>query len=130
VSTSSDITEAYAEAFDAEREVLLGEDAKLLLLKPDGGAQRYTILETLESSWSAYFSEFVGSPTFQVADDSVEFYAKAIEASHVMVSDSDNETLNNRLHEINRETTVPAGIEPFWKIRATNIGKKYVPPEP
>jgi hypothetical protein len=127
-----DIAGAYADGFDAEREALFGADAKLLLLKLDGGDKEYATVETLTSSWSAYFSEYYGSTTFQVAraDDDFNNTVSDSEVSHVMVIDSDNEALNNEPHEINRETTIPAGVEPFWKIRAKSIGRKFVPTEP
>ncbi len=123
----NEIQEAYAEGFDARREVLMGEDAKLLILKVDGGVTEYELKMTVESAWSASFSEFYGSTTFTVARSDNEFTDALEEASHVVVKDSNSDALNNKLHIINRETTIPAGIDPYWRVRATPTNQRYAP---
>jgi hypothetical protein len=65
--------------------------------------------------------------TFNVARTDAEFARQVGEASYLMVIDSDKEALNNQLHTINRETTRLAGVDPFCRIRATEVGKRYFP---
>lgn len=120
MSEVAEITSAYAEGFDAEREVLIGANAKLLMLDVS-----HTILETVTTGWSAEFSEFFGSTTFKVARADEAFNDKVGEASFLVVTDSDNAALNRQLHTINRETTVPAGIDPYWRIRGNAKGERY-----
>lgn len=123
----SELTAEIAEAFDEAREELLGPEAKLLLLKAQGAPQPYLVLEALTLGWSVYFSEFHGTTTFQVARDDIEFNAVATQATHVMVIDSNSASLNNQLHTINGETTFPAGVDPYWRIRAEVVGRRYFP---
>lgn len=125
---SQDIAEAHAEKFNALREVYLGEAAKLLLLKVDGSAAPYGTLAEVTNGWTAQFSDFFGSTTFKVVNSTSAFAGFVSEAAFVVVRDSDNDALNDQLHAINRETTRPAGVDPFWRIRATPTGKRYVAP--
>lgn len=127
MSTAEDITGAYADGFDAIRAELFGEQADLLLLKADGGGQKFRTLLTLVAGWTAEFSEFFGSTTFQVARDDDEFNAAAREASHVIVVKSERPALNNQLFEVDSSSTIPAGVEPYWRIRAKQTGKRYIP---
>ena len=127
MSAYQEIAEAYAEAFDAERELLVGESAVLLLLKVDGAATAYGVLAEVAGGWAAEFSDFFGSTTFNVARADAEFASLVNEAAYVAVAGGDNESLEGQLHAINRETTRPAGVDPYWRIRATPTGKRYVP---
>jgi hypothetical protein len=127
LSTATDITAAYAEGFDAIRSELFGLQADLLLLKTDGGSQKFKTLLTLSAAWSAEFSEYFGSTTFQVARDDDEFNAAARDASHVVVLNSERAALNNALFEVDSSSTVPAGVDPFWRIRAKQTGGRYLP---
>lgn len=127
MTTATDITAAYAEGFDAIRSELLGLEAALLLLRTDGGAQKFRTLLSLSDGWAAEFSEFFGSTTFKVARDEDEFNAAAREASHVIVVNSERTALNNQLFEVDSSSTIPAGVDPYWRIRAKQIGKRYVP---
>lgn len=127
MSTAEDITAAYAEGFDAMRAELFGPQADLVLLKTDGGAQKYRTLLTLSSAWAAEFSEFFGSTTFQVARDDDEFNAAVKESSHVLIVNSERAALNNQLFEVDSSTTVPAGVDPYWRIRAKQVGGRYTP---
>lgn len=122
-----DRTRLKARLFDRRRARYLGEDAKLLLLRTDGGSARFSTKETVTEGWSADFSEFLGLTTFRVAKDDAGFNQKANEATHLIITDSRNEAVNNQLFEVNRETTVPAGAGPYWRIRAAQVGKRYVP---
>jgi hypothetical protein len=112
---------------DARRRDLLGAEAKLLLLKASGGAQRFEQLEEMTDSWDARLTEF-GSTTFQVAKSDADFNANAWEVSHIIIVGSTNEAVNNRLFEVNRDTTVPAGLKAVWQFGGRFTGKRYVPP--
>jgi hypothetical protein len=127
LSTAEDVRLAYAEGFEALRAELFGLEAALLLLKAVGGAQKFRTLLALSEAWAAEFSEFFGSTTFQVARDDDEFNAAAKEASHVIVVGSERAALNNQLFEVDSSSTIPAGIEPYWRIRAKQSGGRYVP---
>jgi hypothetical protein len=125
-----DRTALKAKFFDRERRRLLGEGAVLVLLKIDGSVAPFAELTRVEAAWSARFSDEFGSTTFQVATTDADFAAQVDEAAFVAVTDCDNETLEGQLHAINRETTRPAGVDPYWRIRATPTGKRYVPSAP
>jgi hypothetical protein len=127
VSIGADLAEAYSEVFDVKRGVFVGESAKLLLLKMDGTTRPYAVVEQVDTGWTAEFSDFFGSTTFKVADISAAFASKVNETAFLVVVDCDNEALEGQLHAVNRETTRPAGVDPFWRIRATATGKRYVP---
>lgn len=127
MSTATDITAAFAEGFDALRSELFGLEADLLLLQTDGGAQKFKSLLALSSAWAAEFSEYFGSTTFQVARDDDEFNAAAKDATHVVVVNSERPALNNQLFEVDSSSTIPAGVEPYWRIRAKQTGGRYVP---
>jgi hypothetical protein len=122
-----DRTALKAKFFDREKRRHIGEGASLVLLKIEGSAQPYSELARVASGWFAKFSDYFGSTTFQVADTSAEFAAQVGEAAFLAVIGSQNETLEGQLHAINRETTRPAGVDPYWRIRATPTGKRYVP---
>lgn len=119
-----------AEGFDVAREELIGAEAKLLLLRLDGGEKAYKIITTIDASWFAKFSEYFGTTTFSVANIEAEFGAMVRKSSHVTVTGSDLEALNNELFRIKPDTQPPLGSEPFWKIRAEATGDKYRPPPP
>jgi hypothetical protein len=127
LSTAEDITEALAEAFDAIREELLG-NADLYLLKLDGGGQKYKTLLVVSTGWAPpEFSEFSGSTTIKVAREDADFNVAVKDMSHVVITGSDHDTLNNRLFEVNGETTLPAGADAFCRIRVNETGRRYVP---
>ncbi len=130
MSIASEITEAYAEAFDAEREVLYGEDAKLLLLRTsrnDDDPNEWQMLFEVTAGWSADFAERFELPTFNVAREDAEFAQAVLDASQVVVVDSASESLNGKVHEIVRGHTIPAGVAPYHRIRAEHKGKTYEP---
>lgn len=121
------ITAGYAKGFDAERKALFGKRAKLLLLRSAGGTNAYRITATIEAGWVAEFSEYFGTTTFRVARADPAFNDAIRESDLLTVINSDNAALNNQLHEINGETTVPAGVDPFWRIRVRAKGGTYAP---
>jgi hypothetical protein len=130
MSEVDEITEAYREAFDAKREVLIGESAKLLLLKADGGSQAYSVKATITKGWTARFSEFHGHTVFEVADNTGVFAELVRVSSHAAVIDSDLPSLNNALHRLRRESHPPLGGQPYWKLSGEDTGDKYAPPSP
>lgn len=111
---------------DARRKDFLGEGAKLFLLKAGGGVTAYGVLEILTESWDVRELDGVG-PALLVAKADAEYNDKAREASHAVIVDSTNEAVNNQVFEINRNTTVPAGIRPVWQIGVRFTGKRYIP---
>lgn len=121
-SVSTEVTEAYAEAFDAEREVLLGEDATLLLLKPDESVQK-----EITSGWTARFSDFYDAGLFEVADTSLEFGADVHVGALLTITGSDIPVLNNVVFKLTRQTQPPPIDEPVWKLRAAATERRYSP---
>jgi hypothetical protein len=119
---SLDLTAIRAGQLNAEREILLGEGSKLLLLDSERNE-----LERIESSWSLGFDRFLSSPVFNIAITDAAFNSKVEDAAFLLVIDSSNASLNNQLHAINRETTMPAGVKPYWRIAAAATGKRYTP---
>jgi hypothetical protein len=126
----AEILSDIAEAFDEAREEFFGPDAKMLCLQFDNETQQFAVLETIQSGWNAYFSEYYGTTTFQVAKDNHDFTQKITEVSDVVVIDSTNLSLNNVLFKLKKDTQPPFGTEPFWKIRAGATSNRYEPPAP
>lgn len=126
-----DLTGAFGKGFDAKRKILLGKDAKLVLLAErdgDDGAPFNTV-RTVLTGWTSKFSEFFGTTTFKVANISESFGADVRNSTHVMVTDSKMPALNNTLHELQTETAPPDGDKPFWRVRAKSVGRKFIPPD-
>lgn len=128
MSVAGNIASALAVGFDAIRKALHGANAKLILLKEDGGAKAFDVVETLGSAWLPEFSEFFGTTTFQVADVTEEFGAKVRRTSHLIVVNSDNAALNNALFEVVEGTQPPLGAEAYWKIRAKSTSRRIPTP--
>lgn len=121
----AELAAEIAEGFDELRAEFLGSAAKLLLLRTDGSAVAYSLLETITQGWYPYFSEYFGMTTFQVASIETVFADKVRRASHLAVIDSTNQGLNNALYKLDASTQPPLGDEPFWKLRATSTGDRY-----
>jgi hypothetical protein len=123
-----DRTLMKAKYFDRQRKRSLGEVAKLLLLRTsrdDDSADKWEVLHTVETGWSADFSERFELPTFNVAREDDEFGQMITDASQVVVIDSDKPALNGKIHEIVRAHTIPAGVAPYHRIRAEHKGSIY-----
>lgn len=123
-----DRTAMQAKYFDRQRKRLLGEDAKLLLLRTsrdDEDTNEWELLTTVTTGWSADFSERFELPTFKVGRDDDEFGQLVADASQVVVIDSEKPALNGKVHEIDRAHTIPAGVAPYHRIRAEHKGKVY-----
>ena len=122
------LTDIKAIELNVKREVYVGRDAKLLFLKPDGGAQPYSLVVALLDKWGPDDADQFGSSTFAVARIDREFSTIVEDSAYVLVIDSVNEALNNQLQAINRDTTrPPAGEKMYWRIRADLRGKRYTP---
>jgi len=126
MSEIAEISEAMGEGFDALRETLIGDAAKLVLLRQDGGSAPFETIATIETGWHPEFSEFFGNTVFSVADLTAEFAAKVRKADHLVVTGSDIPDLNNMIHETLDDTAAPDSDNPFWRIVAKSVGRKYV----
>lgn len=122
VSAVEEIREAYAEAFDAEREVLTGKGAKLLFLDP-----QCNLLREQAVSWKPDFSYFYGSTVFLVAEVSQELSDAVRTAAYLVVIDSDDPSLNNALHAKGDSYQPPLGDKAFWTIPAARKDELYTP---
>lgn len=108
------------------RRQTLGPDARLFLLKTEGGTRSYKTLAELVESWSVGGSRESGSAIFRVARTDAEFNANARDASHAVVRGSTNEALNDQLFEIDKNTTTAAGADCLWRITSRQSGKRFV----
>lgn len=125
-SVTPEISSAMAEGLDALRETLVGDSAKLILLREDGASAAFENLATVESRWASKYSEFFGNTTFSIADLTSEFAAKVRKATHLVVTGADIPDLNNMIYETLAETAAPDANKPWWRIRAKSVGRKYV----
>jgi hypothetical protein len=126
VSEVADISEAMAEGFDALRETLIGDSASLVLLREDGVSGPFETIATITAGWHSEFSEFFGNTVFNVADLTAEFAAKVRKTDHLIVTGTDIPDLNNMIHETLENTAPPDAGNPWWRIVAKPVGRKYV----
>lgn len=116
---SSEITEAYAEAFDAKREVFLGARAVLVLLKPD-----MTPSATPEH-WTIDDEDRNSPLVILVADVSAEFAAVVRETAFAVIRDSSRGYLNDQLYATDGNTK-PDGFK-GWRIGFRSEGRRLAP---
>jgi hypothetical protein len=109
------------------RRQTLGGEAKLLLLKAEGGSLAYTSLKEVSEDWSFSGAPQGGPGTFRVARIDEAFAALVRETSHLVVVGSDNAALNNQLFAVERGTATPTGASAFTRIHAQETGKRYKP---
>lgn len=119
------------QGFDALRQTLIGDSAQLILLREDGVSAPFATSATITSGWFAEFSEEFEATVFNVADitESFSTLMSKREATHLVVTGSDLPHLNNLIHETQAETAAPDGSNPYWRIVAKSVGRKYVSSE-
>lgn len=125
----AEISTAMGASFDALRETLIGDAANLVLLREDGVSAPFETIVTITSGWHSEFSEFFGSTVFSVADLTAEFAAKVRKTDHLVVTGADIPDLNNMIHETLENTAAPDADNPYWRIVAKPVGRKYVASE-
>lgn len=118
-----------AEGFDALRETLIGDAASLILLREDGTSAPFETVATITTGWNSEFSEFFGNTVFNVADLTAEFAAKVRKTDHLVVTGADIPDLNNMIHQTLENTAAPDADNPWWRIVAKPVGRKYVATE-
>lgn len=124
-----DISQDFAQGFDAIREALLGADAKLILLQEEGHTIPFSQLQVIKTGWYPEYSSFFGNTTFHVADISEPTADNIRNASFVMQIDSLLPGINNVLFEIKPETAPPDSNKAWWRVRGTTTTRKYIPPQ-
>jgi hypothetical protein len=127
-SVVADIVQDIAEAFDESRAELYGESSKVMLLKENGVTKAFDIIATVETGWTAEFSEFFNTTTVDIADVTEAFANKVRKSTHLIIISSDNAALNNTLFEFQDGTQPPLGAEAYWKIRAKSLNKRISTP--
>lgn len=126
----SDQLQDFIIVFNDRKEHELGSDAKLIFLRQDGEETPFKpAIRTQEAGWYPTFSEFFGNMTFSVADISDEFFVDVRKTTHVIVIDSVLPAVNNTIFELLEETVSPTGLEPWWRLRAKSLGRKYIAEE-
>src|SRR6266480_4015561 len=123
------LTQIKAIDFNVRRELFLGKSANLILLREDGAAAAFSAVATIATGWNPEFSDKFGNTTFHVADISADFGALVRKATHLVVTGSGLQTLNDMIHETMAETAAPDADKPWWRIRAKSVGRKYVASE-
>lgn len=129
MSEAAEISSAMGEGFDALRETLIGDAASLVLLREDGTSAPFETIATITVGWFSEFSEFFGNTVFNVADLTADFAAKVRKADHLVVTGADLPDLNNMIHETLENTAPPDADNPYWRIVAKPVGRKYVSAE-
>lgn len=109
---------------DRTRVRSLGPAAELLILRADGGAVRFKEPAVIRTGWAPDPDD---PHTIRVMRTDAEFEEVVRSATHIVIRGSTNETVNDALHEVSWETTDPAGLLFFWKLRFRPTGKRYTP---
>lgn len=123
----SDQLDDFVVVFNDRKEHELGSDAKLVFLRQDGEAEAFKPpIRQQVDGWYPTFSEFFGTMTFSVADISDQFFTDVRKSTHIMVIDSVLPALNQTLYELQEDTISPTGLEPWWRLRAKSLGRKYI----
>jgi hypothetical protein len=122
------LSQAFAKSFDAVRRILLGRDAKLVLLRETETAAQYKTLAVIDAGWNMPdFNDYFGTQSFYVADLSQAFANKVRRITHLVIVNSIIPALNDQLYELTPETAPPGGLRPYWTLMAKSISKRFVP---
>jgi len=122
LSAVAQISKAYARGFDAERKVLLGEDARLHLLKSDK-----TIIDTLASGFGPPHANRVAPGAYIEIAGLADGLA---EVAYLLITNSDDGVWNNQLLAVQDDSTRPAADEQFYRAFVLPTGKRHFPPDP
>jgi hypothetical protein len=112
VSVRQDIAEAYAEAFDAEREALFDPDSTLFLILNAGTAEQSEL--EIEYGWLPERQQKFG----EVASVRVVKITERYELTPEVMNQADRLKLNGVLHQF---TFDPPIEEPLWFLYATEM---------
>lgn len=129
LSAIQTIASDFANGFDEIRRQLLGNNARLVLLKETDRESKdepeFEIVKAFSEGWYPKYSEFFGTTTFNIADIHQLTAQKIRESSHLIVVNSNLSSINNLLHELTTDTAIPTPDKPIWGIRAKSTGCLY-----
>jgi hypothetical protein len=112
VSVRQDITEAYAEAFDAEREALFDPDSTLFLVLNAGTAEESEL--EVEGGWISERQQKFGEVNSVRLIKITERY----ELTPDVMNQADRLRLSGVLHQFNSDPPVE---DPWWTLYATEM---------
>jgi hypothetical protein len=112
LSVRRDITEAYAEAFDAEREALFDEDSSLFLILNAGTAEESEL--EVEGGWISERQQKFG----EVASIRIIKITERYELTPEIMNQADRARLNSVVHQFNFDPPVE---DPWWTLYATEM---------